>query len=73
MREWIQNDNGIGKMLGGECVCWGRQKIKKTDPPQADITTEGMFFHSLACHQLSQLVVAKGLPDYVKRFASVFG
>ena len=69
MREWMQSEKGIGKMLGGECVCWGRQKNKKTDPPQADITTEGMFFHSMACHQLSQLVAAKGLPDYVTAYA----
>ena len=28
MRDLLQNDNGIGKMLGGECVCWGRQNLK---------------------------------------------
>ena len=21
MREWIKSDNGIGKMIGGECIC----------------------------------------------------
>jgi len=64
MREWMQNDDGIGKMLGGECLCWARQNLKST-PPLDDVTTEGMFFYALACHQLSQLVAAKGLPDYV--------
>ena len=68
MREWIQSDKGIGKMLGGKCVCWGRQGNKKTDPPQIDVTTEGIFFYAMACHQLSQLVAAKGLPDYVTAY-----
>ncbi len=67
MREWLQSDNGIGKMLGGECICWGRQNLK-TEPPQTDITNEGMFFNALACHQLSQLVAAKGLPQYVTAY-----
>ena len=22
MCEWMQSEKGIGKMLGGECVCW---------------------------------------------------
>jgi len=67
MREWLQNENGIGEMLGGQCICWGRQNMR-TDPPQTDITTEGMFFNALACHQLSQLVAAKGLPEYVTAY-----
>ena len=67
MREWLQSDNGIGEMLGGSCICWGRQNMK-TNPPQTDITTEGMFFNALACHQLSQLVAAKGLPEYVTAY-----
>lgn len=62
-----ENKNGIGKMLGGECVCWGRQNLKN-DPPVEDVTIEGMFFYSLACHQLSQLVAAKGLPEYVTAY-----
>ena len=67
MRDLLQNENGIGKMLGGECVCWGRQNLKN-DPPVVDVTIEGMFFYSLACHQLSQLVAAKGLPEYVTAY-----
>ena len=67
MRQWIQSDKGIGKMLGGECVCWGRQNLTKI-PPDDDVTTEGMFFYGLACHQLSQLVAAKGLPNYVTAY-----
>tara|TARA_B100001123_G_C15328124_1_gene1030263 strand:+ start:2336 stop:3415 length:1080 start_codon:yes stop_codon:yes gene_type:complete len=67
MREWLRGEDGIGAMLGGECICWGRQDMK-TVPAQTDITTEGMFFNALACHQLSQLVAAKGLPDYVTAY-----
>jgi predicted dehydrogenase len=66
MRRWMQSDRGIGKMLGGECICWGRQNVKNNQPQE--VTNEGMFFHSLACHQLSQLVAAKGLPDYVTAY-----
>ncbi len=67
MREWLQSAHGIGEMLGGECITWGRQNLK-TDPPQDDILVEGMFFNALACHQLSQLVAAKGLPEYVTAY-----
>ena len=67
MREWLQSENGIGEMIGGECFCWGRQNLK-TDPPQNDVTTEGMYFLALASHQLSQLVAAKGLPEYVTAY-----
>ncbi|SVD26462.1 uncharacterized protein METZ01_LOCUS379316, partial [marine metagenome] len=67
MREWLQSDDGIGQMLGGECIVWGRQDLR-TDPPQDDILGEGMFFNALACHQLSQLVAAKGLPEYVTAY-----
>lgn len=67
MREWLQSERGIGRMIGGECICWGRQNLK-TIPPQTDVTVEGMYFHALACHQLSQLVAAKGLPEYVTSY-----
>ena len=72
MREWIQSKDGIGDMLGGECICWGRQNLKRNPPLKsalAEVEIEGMFFHTLACHQLSQLVAAKGLPDYVTAYA----
>ena len=68
MREWMQNDKIIGKMLGGECVCWGRQNLKGSQT-QDDVAYEGMFFHALACHQLSQLVSFKGLPEFVTAYA----
>jgi predicted dehydrogenase len=65
MREYLQGDNGIGEMLGGECRLWGRQDLRRANKREADATTEGLFFHSAACHQLDQLVAAKGLPKYV--------
>ena len=67
MRDILQNEKEFGKMLGGECVCWGRQNLKR-NPPVEDVSIEGMFFYSLACHQLSQLVAAKGLPEYVTAY-----
>jgi len=67
MRELLKSDNGIGKMLGGECICWGRQNLTN-NPPQTEVTTEGMFFRAMACHQLSQLVAAKGLPEFVTAY-----
>lgn len=62
MKDLIQND--LGNLLGGNCICWGRQNLKRL-PPQDDVLYEGMFFHTLACHQLSQLVSSCGLPNYV--------
>ena len=67
MREWLIGDNGIGNMLGGECTCWGRQNMKTTYS-HPEVTFEGMYFYALACHQLSQLVIAKGLPKYVTAY-----
>ncbi len=71
MREWLRQENGIGEMLGGECRGWIRQKVNAGgpgNPPQADTYVEGLFFHSAACHQLDQLVAAKGLPKYVTAY-----
>ena len=67
MQEWLRSENGIGRMLGGECLVWGRQNIKSV-PRQPDATTEGSYFLALACHQLGQLVAAIGLPDYVTAY-----
>ena len=67
MQEWLRSESGIGRMLGGECLCWGRQNLKSV-PPQPDATNEGSFFLALACHQLGQLVAAIGLPDYVTAY-----
>tara|TARA_A100001011_G_scaffold338059_1_gene368650 strand:- start:5 stop:1075 length:1071 start_codon:yes stop_codon:yes gene_type:complete len=64
----VKNPEGIGKLLGGQCICWGRQNLNQALPPD-DVTMEGMFYYSLACHQLSQLVAAKGLPKFVTSYS----
>ena len=67
MREWLRSESGIGKMLGGQCTCWGRQSVR-SQLDLEEISTEGMFFYALGVHQLCQLVAAKGLPDYVTAY-----
>ena len=54
-------------MIGGQCICWGRQNLSQKPPP-IEAKKRGMFFLALACHQLSQLVSIKGLPDYVTSY-----
>jgi predicted dehydrogenase len=66
MKEWLNSDEGIGEMLGGDCICWGRQQLPSSHP---ETTIEGQFFLTLACHQLGQLVAAKGLPEFVTAYA----
>ena len=63
----VKNQELMGKMFGGQCICWGRQNLNQ-GPPTDDITIEGMFYYGLACHQLSQLVAAKGLPEFVTSY-----
>ena len=66
MREWLQEDEGIGEMLGGECRFWIRQNLYTgPDSRQPDAFLDGLFFHAGTSHQLDQLVAAKGLPKYV--------
>tara|TARA_Y100000389_G_C17364112_1_gene465291 strand:- start:47 stop:1132 length:1086 start_codon:yes stop_codon:yes gene_type:complete len=64
MQEWINSKDGIGQMIGGKCICWGRQDLSRLKNDD-HLVNPGMFFHTLACHQLSQLIAAKGLPNYV--------
>lgn len=66
MRAWLQDDGGIGEMLGGECRFWIRQNLwTGPNSMQPDAFVEGLFFHAGTSHQLDQLVAAKGLPRYV--------
>ena len=67
MKDLMNKENGIGKMIGGQCICWGRQNLSQK-PPHIEVKKKGMFFLALACHQLSQLVTIKGLPDYVTSY-----
>jgi predicted dehydrogenase len=67
MHDIINKDKTIGKILGGQCICWGRQNLKLS-PPHVEVKKSGMFFLALACHQLSQLVTIAGLPEYVTSY-----
>jgi predicted dehydrogenase len=67
MHEIINKNNTIGKIIGGQCICWGRQNLKLS-PPHIEVKKSGMFFLALACHQLSQLVTIAGLPEYVTSY-----
>ena len=48
----------------GNCITWGRQNLK-SDKPLVDSTHDGIFFHSMGCHQLGQLVEWIGMPEAV--------
>jgi len=67
MYKSIHEQKAIGKILGGQCICWGRQNLKLT-PPHIEVKKTGMFYLTLACHQLSQLVAMLGLPEYVTSY-----
>ena len=67
MKDLMNEKNGIGKMIGGQCICWGRQNLSQK-PPHIEVKKQGMFYLALACHQLSQLVSIKGLPDHVTSY-----
>jgi predicted dehydrogenase len=61
----IVNDKSLfGEFLNGHCLMWGMQDLSSigVDP---DTDRDGIFFHSMGCHQLSQLVSSLGLPKYV--------
>ena len=67
MKNLINKKNKIGKIIGGQCICWGRQNLKQI-PAHIEVKKSGMFYIALACHQLSQLVAINGLPDYVTSY-----
>ena len=70
MQEILNDKNLFGDFLMGNCLVWGRQNLKST-PPVADTTEEGIFFHSMACHQLGQLVSSIGLPKKIRAYTSL--
>ncbi len=67
MYKTIHEQKAIGKILGGQCICWGRQNLKFS-PPHVEVKKAGMFYLALACHQLSQLVAMLGLPEFVTSY-----
>lgn len=64
MQGLLNDKDKFGDFLLGYCICWGRQNLK-SEKPLIDSTSDGIFFHSMGCHQLSQLIAAIGLPKTV--------
>lgn len=64
MQKILNNKEKFGDFKFGHCLVWGRQNLKSSKP-LVDTTQDGIFFHSMGCHQLSQLVSALGLPRTV--------
>jgi len=61
MKNIINDKNLYGNFKLGYCVTWGRQILLNKNA-RVDTDTDGSFFHSMACHQLGQLVAILGLP-----------
>ena len=72
MKKIINNKNIFGNFKLGSCITWGRQ-ILLSKNAKADTNNDGSFFHSMACHQLGQLVSILGLPLSVYCKSSIEG
>lgn len=64
MKRIINNKKLFGKFKLGYCIIWGRQVLLSKNA-RVDTKIDGSFFHSMACHQLGQLVSCMGLPKNV--------
>ena len=64
MKKIINDKSKFGEFIMGSCITWGRQNLK-SDKPLVDSTHDGIFFHSMGCHQLGQLVEWIGMPESV--------
>ena len=64
MKKRINDKSKFGEFIMGSCITWGRQNLK-SDKPLVDSTHDGIFFHSMGCHQLGQLVEWIGMPESV--------
>ena len=64
MQELLNDKENFGELMIGNCTMWGRQNLK-SEKPIIDVIKEGIFFHSMGIHQLSQIVAALGLPESV--------
>jgi len=72
MKKIINNKNFYGNFKLGYCVTWGRQILTNKNA-RKDSESDGSFFHSMACHQLGQLVAILGLPLSVYSKSSIGG
>ena len=64
MQRITNNKKLFGKFNLGYCIIWGRQVLLSKNA-RVDTKIDGSFFHSMACHQLGQLVACLGLPKSV--------
>ena len=64
MSEFLNDNDKFGEFLMGYCICWGRQNLK-SEKPLVDSTSDGIFYHSMGCHQLGQLIKSLGAPKCV--------
>lgn len=65
MQKLLNDKSKFGDFVTGYGICWGRQNLKM-EKLSVDSTSDGIFFHSMGCHQLGQLVSALGLPKKVR-------
>ena len=61
MKKIINKKKLFGNFRLGLCSTWGRQVLLSKNAKD-DTHTDGSFFHSMACHQLGQLINILGLP-----------
>ena len=64
MKKILNDKSKFGELIMGNCITWGRQNLK-SDTPLVDTTQDGIFFHSMGCHQLGQLIEWIGMPEVV--------
>ena len=64
MQKIVKDQKIFGKFIMGYCRVWGRQNLNSKNG-KVDTFSDGSFFHSMACHQLGQLVQSIGLPKTV--------
>lgn len=64
MKKILSDKSKFGEFVIGSCITWGRQNLKQ-EKPLIDSTYDGIFFHSMGCHQLGQLVEWIGMPETV--------
>ena len=64
MQNILKDKDLFGETLFGSCYIWGRQNLK-SENPVLDVTCEGIYFHSMVVHQLSQIIPTLGLPKSV--------
>ena len=70
MQKLLKNKSLFGNFISGYCNMWGMQNLSG-EKTKVDVTQDGIYFHSMGVHQLSQLVMAIGLPKSVRSISPV--